>query len=30
MDMEIIITNDPKNKSDKALLVPLCDVSLYV
>lgn len=28
MDMEIVVTNDPKNKSDTQLLVPLCSVEI--
>ena len=28
LDMEVTITNDPKNKSHTSLLVPLCGVAL--
>jgi hypothetical protein len=28
VEMEIVLTNDPKNKSDTSLLVPLCNVDL--
>jgi hypothetical protein len=28
MDMQIVLTNDPVNKSDTSLLVPLCNIDL--